>query len=241
MSEKKLADRDPLPVVIPFGNEEQKKLYDQLDELIDRLMLAHGTTKGAGFILTVYRRRLTSSWAAIRKTLTRRLDHEELLLDDDLLDEVDDEEIQTTPSGTINQSQALPLTAEEIAEIRGYVERMNYVTDSKFNRLLTDLNESRDVGRSTIVFTQFADTLEDLRERLSGAYRYQMATFTGAGGKIFRELDGWVDISKRDLVEEVRARRITVLLATDAASEGLNLQTCSYLINYDMPWNPPMR
>ncbi len=60
-------------------------------------MLAHGTTKGAGFILTVYRRRLTSSWAAIRKTLTRRLDHEELLLDDDLLDEVDDEEIQTTP------------------------------------------------------------------------------------------------------------------------------------------------
>lgn len=232
-----LADREPLPVVIPFDSEEQA-LYDQLDELIDRLMLAHGTTKGAGFVLTVYRRRLTSSWAAIRKTLTRRLDHEELLLDDDLLDEADDEEIPTTTTGTINQAQALPLTSEEIKEIRGYVERMNFVTDSKFNRLLTDLNESRDVGRSTIVFTQFADTLEDLRERLSGAYQYQMATFTGAGGRIFRELDGWVDISKRDLVEEVRARRITVLLATDAASEGLNLQTCSYLINYDMPWNP---
>lgn len=42
-------------------------------------------------------------------------------------------------------------------------------------------------------FTQFADTLEDLRERLSGALQYQMATFTGAGGRIFRELDGWVD------------------------------------------------
>ncbi len=234
---EKLADREPLPVVIPFDSEEQA-LYDQLDELIDRLMLAHGTTKGAGFVLTVYRRRLTSSWAAIRKTLTRRLDHEELLLDDDLLDEADDEEIPTTTTGTINQAQALPLTTEEIGEIRGYVERMSFVTDSKFNRLLTDLNESRDVGRSTIVFTQFADTLEDLRERLSAAYQYQMATFTGAGGRIFRELDGWVDISKRDLVEEVRARRITVLLATDAASEGLNLQTCSYLINYDMPWNP---
>ena len=232
-----LADRDPLPVVIPFDAEEQN-LYDQLDELIDRLMLAHGTTKGAGFVLTVYRRRLTSSWAAIRKTLTRRLDNEELLLDDDLLDEADDDEIQTSTNGSINQAQALPLTAEEISEIRGYVERMNYVTDSKFNRLLSDLNESRDVGRSTIVFTQFTDTLDDLRERLSAAYQYQMATFTGAGGRIFRELDGWVEISKRDLVEEVRARRITILLATDAASEGLNLQTCSYLINYDMPWNP---
>lgn len=234
---EKLADRDPLPIVIPFDAEEQH-LYEQLDELIDRLMQAHGTTKGAGFVLTVYRRRLTSSWAAIRKTLTRRLDHEELLLDDDFLDEADDEEIDTTAAGAVDQAQALPLTPEEISEIRGYVYRMNYVTDSKFNRLLIDLNESRDVGRSTIVFTQFTDTLDDLRERLSGAYQYQMATFTGAGGRIFRELEGWVAISKRDLVDEVRAGRITILLATDAASEGLNLQACSYLINYDMPWNP---
>ncbi len=232
-----LADRDPQPIVIPFDSEEQH-LYDQLDELIDRLMLAHGNSQGAGFILTVYRRRLTSSWAAIRKTLTRRLDHEELLLDDDLLAEADDADLQTTPAGAINQTQALPLTPAEIDEVRGYVERMIVVADSKFDRLLTDLNAARDVGRSTIVFTQFADTLEDLRDRLSGAYRYQMATFTGAGGRIFRDLEGWVEISKRDLIEAVRARRVTVLLATDAASEGLNLQTCSYLINYDMPWNP---
>jgi hypothetical protein len=232
-----LADRDPQSIVIPFDVEEQN-LYDQLDELIDRLMLAHGSSQGAGFILTVYRRRLTSSWAAIRKTLTRRLDHEELLLDDDLLVEADDADLQTTNTGAINQTQALPLTSAEIDEIRGYVERMSVVSDSKFDRLLTDLNAARDVGRSTIVFTQFADTLEDLRDRLSGAYHYQMATFTGAGGRIFRDLEGWVEISKRDLIEAVRARRVTVLLATDAASEGLNLQTCSYLINYDMPWNP---
>jgi len=232
-----LADRDPKPVIIPFDGEEQK-LYDQLDELIDRLMLAHGSNQGAGFVLTVYRRRLTSSWAAIRKTLTRRLDHEELLLDDDLLVEADDANLQTTAGGAINQTQALPLTSVEIDEVRGYVDRMSVVTDSKFNRLLTDLNAARDVGRSTIVFTQFADTLEDLRGRLSGAYSHQMATFTGAGGRIFRDIDGWVDIAKRDLVDAVRARRVTVLLATDAASEGLNLQTCSYLINYDMPWNP---
>lgn len=232
-----LADRDPQPIIIPFDTEEQQ-LYDQLDELIDRLMQAHGTTKGAGFVLTVYRRRLTSSWAAIRKTLTRRLDNEELSLDDDLAAEADDDDLQTTSTGAVDQTQALPLTTAEIDEIRGYIQRMGVVRDSKFDRLLTDLNAARDVGRSTIVFTQFADTLEDLRDRLGGAYRYQMATFTGAGGRIFRDVEGWVEISKRDLVEAVRARRITVLLATDAASEGLNLQACSYLINYDMPWNP---
>lgn len=43
---------------------------------------------------------------------------------------------------------------------------------------------------------------------------------------------------KRDLVEAVRSGQVTVLLATDAASEGLNRQAASYLINYDMPWNP---
>ena len=58
----------------------------------------------------------------------------------------------------------------------------------------------------------------------------------GASGTQVEER--WVEISKRDLVEEIRGGRITILLATDAASEGLNLQACSYLVNFDMPWNP---
>ncbi|KWW97715.1 hypothetical protein TH66_19615 [Carbonactinospora thermoautotrophica] len=231
-----LADRDVLPVPVPFDEPEQR-LYEELDELIDRLMEAHGSRRGAGFVLTVYRRRLTSSWAAIRKTLTRRLDREALVLDDDLLEEAEDA-LETGLGGTVNDIQAVPLTEDEIAEIRGYIDRISTVTDSKFNRLRQDLDAARGAGHSTIVFTQFTDTLEDLRDRLVGVYRSQLATFTGAGGQVFREAEGWVEISKRDLVEAIRSRRVTVLLATDAASEGLNLQACSYLINYDMPWNP---
>ena len=232
-----LAERDVQPIVIPFDAEEQA-LYDQLDELIDRLMQAHGTRQGAGFVLTVYRRRLTSSWAAIRKTLRRRLEKEILPLDDDLLDEAEREELDTALGGTVNDSQAVPLSDDEIAEIRGYIDRMTRVADSKFDRLRKDIDAARGAGHLTIVFTQFTDTLDDLRDKLSGAYRSQLATFTGDGGRIFREAEGWAEISKRDLVEAIRSRQVTVLLATDAASEGLNLQSCSYLINYDMPWNP---
>lgn len=232
-----LAERDVKPIVIPFDAEEQA-LYDQLDELIDRLMQAHGTRQGVGFVLTVYRRRLTSSWAAIRKTLRRRLEKEILPLDDDLLDEAEREELDTGVRGTVDDSQAVPLSDDEIAEIRGYIDRMTRVADSKFDRLRQDIDAARGAGHSTIVFTQFTDTLDDLRDKLSGAYRSQLATFTGDGGQIFREAEGWAEISKRDLVEAVRSRQVTVLLATDAASEGLNLQSCSYLINYDMPWNP---
>lgn len=237
-----LADRDTEPVVIPFTQEE-RELYDELDDLIDRLMAAHGQTRGAGFVLTTYRRRLTSSWAAIQTTLTKRLNREELALEDDQAiedfeTEWSDSTLATDDGQRISDNQALPLTSSEIADLRQYIHRMKQVPDSKFDRLRQDLDNARGRGHSTIVFTQYTDTLVSLRDRLVGAYRSQLATFTGRGGQVFREHEGWVDISKRDLVAAVRSGRITILLANDAASEGLNLQACSFLINYDMPWNP---
>src|SRR5262249_15353925 len=55
-----IADRDVAAVPIPFTKSEAD-LYDALDDLLDGLMAAHGSKRGAGFVLTVYRRRLTSS------------------------------------------------------------------------------------------------------------------------------------------------------------------------------------
>jgi hypothetical protein len=66
-----LANREVESVPVPFTPKEQK-LYDDLDDLLGRLMERHGTRRGAGFVLTVYRRRLTSSWEAILRTLERR-------------------------------------------------------------------------------------------------------------------------------------------------------------------------
>src|SRR5690606_38294050 len=165
------------------------------------------------------------------------LNREELTLDDDFLEEAEGE-LDTGLGGTVDDSQAVPLTEEELSELRAYVEAMRNVPDSKFEQLRRDLDAARSAGHSTIVFTQFTDTLDDLRDRLFHSYRSQLATFTGDGGRIFREHEGWVEIAKRDLVDAIRSGRVTLLLATDAASEGLNLQACSYLINFDMPWNP---
>jgi len=232
-----LADRDVQAVAIPFSEEEQR-LYDDLDDLIDRLMQAHGSRRGAGFVLTVYRRRLTSSWQAIRKTLLRRLDRERFEIEDDLLEEAEDEGLDTGEGRNVDDTQAVPLTDADIAQLRSFVDRINAVNDSKLDRLRADLDAARSAGHSTIVFTQFTDTLNYLRDSLSPAYRSQLATFTGDGGRELREDVGWIDVSKRDLVEAIRSRRITVLLATDAASEGLNLQACSYMVNFDLPWNP---
>jgi hypothetical protein len=232
-----VADRMVSAIVVSFTKAEQA-LYDDLDDLLDRLMAAHGTRRGAGFVLTIYRRRLTSSWAAIRRTLQRRLDRERLWLELDLLDDAVEEELDTGDGGTVDDGVAVPLTEADLAEIENYLQRLERVPDSKFDRLCADLDAARGSGRAVIVFTQFTDTLDYLRDRLHASYRSHLATFAGSGGQQWAEDAGWVRVSKAELVEALMTGRVSVLLATDAASEGLNLQAASALVNYDLPWNP---
>jgi superfamily II DNA or RNA helicase len=231
-----IADRDVQAVPVPLTNEESD-LYAELDGLLDRLMAAHGKRQGAGFVLTVYRRRLTSSWTAIRRTFERRMTKEGLALELDLLEEAE-EDLETDEGEVIDDTAAVPLTAADHAEIEQYIARLGKVADSKFDVLEQHLNEARGSGRTIIVFTQFTDTLDYLRDRLHPSYRSHLATYSGSGGRQWLEDEGWVGISKQDLVERVRSRIVSVILATDAASEGLNLQAASYLISYDLPWNP---
>jgi superfamily II DNA or RNA helicase len=235
--DESIADRDVAAVPVPFTPEEER-LYKDLDGLLGRLMEAHGTKRGAGFVLTIYRRRLTSSWAAIRTTLRRRLDRQRLTLEDDLLDEVDDELDDGEAGATIDDAAAVPLTDVDLAEIKAYLDDLDQVADSKFDRLTADLNAARGGGQAIIVFTQFTDTLDYLRDRLHAAYRSHLATYTGDGGRIWLEDEGWTSVSKQELVDALRSGRVSVILATDAASEGLNLQAASHVINYDLPWNP---
>ena len=224
-------------VPVPFTRDEEE-LYSELDGLLDRLLAAHGKRQGAGFVLTVYRRRLTSSWEAIRRTLERRMAKESLTLEVDLLDEAEDSLLETGEGQVVNDADAVPLTLEDLADIDRYIERLRRVADSKFDVLEEHLNEARGSGRAVIVFSQFTDTLDYLRDRLHPSYRSHLATYSGSGGQQWLEDEGWVGISKQDLVDRIRSGILSVILATDAASEGLNLQTASYLISYDLPWNP---
>jgi hypothetical protein len=230
-----VAHRHVEPVPIGF-NADEAALYQALDDLIDRLMDAAGTRRGAGFVLTVYRRRLTSSWAAIRATLERRLaGGAGFELDDDLREEAE----SALGSVDVDSVHAVPLTEVDMREIRRFIADSHQVGDSKFDQLVEDVDNARTQNRAAIVFTQFTDTLEYLRDRLRGVYRTKLATFTGDGGRVWDDSrDAWASITRQELVEAVRSSRVQVLLATDAASEGLNLQTCSFLVNYDMPWNP---
>lgn len=106
------------------------------------------------------------------------------------------------------------------------------------NALLVDIDHARMSGQPIIVFTKYTDTLNHLRDRLTASYGPELATFTGAGGHWYAKPVGAQRTTKQELVEAVRSAKVTVLLCTDAASEGLNLQAAGKLINYDLLWNP---
>jgi hypothetical protein len=92
---------------------------------------------------------------------------------------------------------------------------------------------------SMIVFTQYTDTMEYLRDYLADQMPgMPVACYSGAGGA-WRDASGqWVPCSKEEIKRRLRGRQVRLLVCTDAAGEGLNLQFAGVLVNYDLPWNP---
>ena len=231
--------RDPRLVWIPMRDEE-RVLYDRIEEYISHFYRKYeGERKGLGFVMTVYRRRLTSSFYAIQRSLERRQaflrGQAGLGLDEDDLE-------QEALSLDVDEWELgeRALFREEIDYLQDFIRELGTLQgqDSKVEQLLQDLHEGFCQRDTVIVFTQYTDTMDFLREQLRQSYGTQVACYSGRGGERW---DGvmWVPVSKEEIKNAFRkGKEVKILLCTDAASEGLNLQTCGVLINYDMPWNP---
>ena len=102
--------------------------------------------------------------------------------------------------------------------------------ESKFEKLREVLEDPRHAGEKWLIFTEHRDTADYLVRRLEGL------GFSGHVGQIHGGLD-WP--AREQQVESFRRPDGTrLLVATDAAGEGINLQFCRLMVNYDIPWNP---
>ena len=202
-----------------------------------------GQRKGLGFVMTVYRRRLTSSFHAARESLERR---RAILLSDtdigvsDAFTEEDIEQDDLNMDAAEETATLAPDAREqELAYLDDFIADMNALSvDSKLEFLKAQLATILRTHDSAILFTQYTDTMDYLRDSLRPVYGTGIACYSGRGGESW---DGkrWVVRNKEDIKEQFRTGdTIRLLLCTESASEGLNLQTCGVLINYDMPWNP---
>jgi len=221
---------------------EEKALYDRIDEYItDFYRRYEAERKGLGFIMTVYRRRLTSSFHAVRLSLERRL---EFLRGSDveMAGLVDDDIEQDDLEGDVSEELAAAdraLFSDEIEYVEDFLAELRAVgMDSKVEQLLKDLADILKRRETVLVFTQYTDTMDYLRDRLREVYGSQVACYSGRGGEIW-DGSAWTATSKERVKNEfLSGKNVKILVCSPAASEGLNLQTCGVLINYDMPWNP---
>ena len=132
------------------------------------------------------------------------------------------------------------LAAEERADIEHLLARVRMLpADSKCERLLEVLADLRDDGyHQGMVFTQYTDTMDFLRDQLGTGGSRRLMCFSGRGGEISSADGTWRVIDRDEAKRRFRDREADILLCTDAAAEGLNFQFCGAVINYDMPWNP---
>jgi len=235
----RVPEREPRPVWIAMTPVEQG-LYERIEEYIAEFYARYeAERKGLGFVMTVYRRRLTSSFAAVRASLERRLEYLRGRRRDPGLTEEDLEQAELEQDVSEELPQALERAfAEEARYLEDFVRELELLGhDSKVAALLDCLEELLRSHETVAVFTQYTDTMDELRERLRTVYGRQVACYSGRGGEAWHD-GAWRPVTKEAIKNAFRDGQVKILLCTDAASEGLNLQTCGALVNYDLPWNP---
>ena len=226
---------------------EERALYDAVEDYIASTynQASPNDRTAVGFVMTIYRRRLASSFSALRKTLQRHLDtvaadtQEQLMsLDEDAPDDETMDDVLDADDLTPLERKAL--AAEEEAEVESLLGRIGQLPpDSKLESLKSTLHKLlQDDYRQAMVFTQYTDTMDFLRGELLKTGDHRLMCFSGRGGEIPSADGSWRRIGRDDAKRRFREGEAEVLLCTDAAAEGLNFQFCGALINYDMPWNP---
>jgi SNF2 family DNA or RNA helicase len=202
--------------------------------------------RNVGLALTVLQRRLASSVASIRLSLERRLKRLRELrklgklkqeygeLPDDLEDFTEAErwKFEDELVERLTMAETMAELENEIEELDRLVKlaRVNEknVPETKFEEL-RDVVSQHISGRDErlLVFTEHKDTLDFLIRKLFDL-GFHCCT-----------IHGGMSLEKRiDAEREFYERKPSIMVATEAAGEGINLQFCSLMVNYDIPWNP---
>ena len=213
--------------------------------------------RAVGFLMSLYQRRLASSTYALRRSLENRakrladgLERAQDLLQTAPPDIPDPEEIEELEDAARERLEALleaitlagnaEQIREEIQELRQLAEDAKAVEGSHQQAKLTRLGDiMRDEGffdrpdQRLLIFTEFRDTLDYLMDKLN-AWGFRAGCIHGGMKPGSRDEPGTRLYSE----QQFRDGAIQVLVATEAAGEGINLQCCHILFNYDIPWNP---
>jgi len=225
------------PVAWASRHAAQRRLYEAVTDYVrhgyNQAMAAK--QRHVGFLMILMQRLVTSSTAAIRTTLEKRqatLEAPPAQMDLPPTDLAEWAELD-------GQTQAeLAFDAAGWALEKGEVETLLALareteaagTDAKAEALVELVyklqQEENDPALKVLVFTEFVPT------------QAMLAAFLESRGFSVVTLNGGMDLDQRTKAQRDFAADARVLISTDAGGEGLNLQFCHVIVNFDVPWNP---
>ena len=234
-------------------NDYLENYYDEYKAFLKEV--EHG---GFGLIRSVYYQRFVSSFASAYQTIRRRREALEALLEgdeerllklasdmvEDAGEDVDEQELLNAMMTAVEHARSL--IEKELGKLRELEKRLTPYSmaataadDPKLREIRRVVQDLRSEGRKVLVFSKFTDTVDVVRDFLSrclGADK--IGTYTGRGGELWdSQTKAWKAVEKEE-VRRALERQVDVLVCSEAASEGLNLQAASAVVNVDMPWNP---
>lgn len=228
------------PVSWKEQHRDQQLLYEAVTEYVREGYNQAMREKRSyiGFLMILMQRLVVSSTSAIRTTLERRLEalaapQEQLTLfpltsEEEWADLDGQEQIEALLRTRLKALKNERAEVKLLLEAAARCEQIG--PDAKAEALLDWLyrlqSEEGDPELKALVFTEFVPTQEMLRRFL-----------TERGFSVVC-LNGSMDMEERKRVQEAFAKDVRILISTDAGGEGLNLQFCHVVINYDIPWNP---
>jgi SNF2 family DNA or RNA helicase len=214
-------------------------------------------SRAVGFLMALYQRRLASSTYSLRHSLqnrARRLEEglkraQELsrsappeLPDPEEFEEMEESERERLEEiiEAITLAQNPQQVHEEVAQLKELATQAQAVEDAgveaKLSRLKEVLQEQGffdHPDQRLLIFTEFKDTLDYLVTRLKN-WGFRVSVIHGGMKPGSRDDQGTRLYSE----QQFKDGAIQILVATEAAGEGINLQCCHILFNYDIPWNP---
>ena len=253
-----------IPKTVDFNIDgDEYDLYEEITKFVKRQSRRAANrgddrrARAVGFLMALYQRRLASSTRAARRSLANRARRLEEGLEQaqalarrapdklptaEEMEEMDEgererqEQILEAITLTDNAEEA----REEIEELHTLAAQAEQVEESvaeaklaKLKALLQEQEFFADTGKRLLIFTEFKDTLDYLVEKLE-SWNFRVGCIHGGMKPGTRDDPG----TRLHAEQMFREGEIQVLVATEAAGEGINLQVCNILFNYDIPWNP---
>lgn len=239
--------REVRTIPVTFTEAEMDLYNGVTDYVRNEYNLAKSLKKRAvGFAMILLQKRMVSSIAAIRRSLKNRMarlitgtveelsSEEERLVreymdDPDTLTDIEKEFIEGKLEVVTAESTSVGLQAET-ARLQTLVDMADLITVDSKATVLLDFVEgilAKDPTEKILVFTEYRDTLEYLCSLLRERGR-QPVVIHGSMSMIERQ----------EAEERFKQPDANLMVATDAAGEGINLQFCHIMVNYELPWNP---